>query len=292
MKRQALVPLEIVEHDGFFYATLDFVAPSKAHFNSQISYLELRPGWQLVPQHEDTVNQVVKPHKWGSSAVVFENGKAYQTANTRQPGEFIGNDCLMRSGNQFKPKKMLAVGDLRVLVRTAATAKTSDSPFHPESDCSNCSGLWKRRRFTDYMVICAGEQIPCHRAVLAEASPVFDRALDSQMREASNGSFEIKEAEPHSVHSMLAFMYTGKVEDEPIERIAALVALADRYGVETLVMACANQLLENLNPDRAITVTRALKGLKHKPEFEATWKALQNKLKENEELLSAVMDGV
>lgn len=290
MKRQAPVPLEVVEHNGFFYATIDFVTPDKAFANMQTSWITLRPGWELVPHNEDIVNNVVKPHKWGGIAVVFENGDAYHTSIKSNgppgPGALAGQHLLQKMGNQFKPSKFSGSGDLRVLVRTAATGSPSNQT-HLDSICSR---MWKRRRFTDYTVICAGEKIPCHRAVLAEASSVFDRALDSNMREAADGSFEIKDAAPHSVQSMLAFMYTGKLEDEPIERIADLMVLADRYGIEALVLACTTPLLASLNPDNAITVTRALKGFKHKPQFEAIWKDLQKKIKDNDELLSAVMD--
>ena len=40
------------------------------------------------------------------------------------------------------------------------------------------------------------------------------------------------------------------------------------------------------------TVTRAVKGFRHKPKFEPIWKQLQEKLKGDEQLFSAVMEGV
>lgn len=233
MKREAPVPLEVVEHSGFFYATIDFVTPSSHTANSHTTWAPLRPGWELVPYSDDVVRQVVTPYKWGGVAVVFKNGDAYFTAAAQNifetPGAFAGRGFISQNGGgQYKPKKFPGCGDLRVLVRTAVTGSLSQT----EPVCHNCSGLWKRRRFTDYTITCNGETIPCHRAVLAEASSVFDRLLDSETRGAACGCLEVKEAAPHSVRSMLAFMYTGKLEEEPIERIAVLMTLADRFGVK------------------------------------------------------------
>merc|ERR1712050_189042 len=119
-------------------------------------------------------------------------------------------------------------------------------------------------------LVCTGQEIPCHRAVLAEASPVFDSALSADMRESSEKRLEIEDAEPVTVQNMITFFYTGKLDNKITDR-ASLLSLADRYGVDELVKACSVVLLENLCSDNVVTVTRALKGLKDESGVRPLW---------------------
>lgn len=130
--------------------------------------------------------------------------------------------------------------------------------------------------------------MPCHRALLAEASPVFESALSANMRESSEKRLEIRDAEPGTVAAMLAFLYTGAL-DEEVKDPALLLALADRYGVDGLVQKCSAILLENVSVDNVVCITRALKGLKEKAQIAPLWKRLQETLKNDQKLLDVVM---
>eukprot|EP00928_Gymnodinium_smaydae_P023410 TRINITY_DN19338_c0_g1_i1.p1 TRINITY_DN19338_c0_g1~~TRINITY_DN19338_c0_g1_i1.p1 ORF type:complete len:308 (-),score=29.33 TRINITY_DN19338_c0_g1_i1:81-941(-) len=284
MKRaQALVPIEAVEHEGYFYSTIDFVPPEKKFANTQVSYMALREGWELVPDNASIVEAVVKPYTWGGRRIVMSNGRSYCSASRPDlAGTVLSHaDELECQGTSYRPKK--GDSDGRVLIRTLARSSTASSTE------SNLSNSWKRRRFTDYAIVCGSNEYPCHREVLAGVSPVFERMLNSlQYDESSSNRYEIKNAEPAVVKSMLEFMYTGSLPDS--SNLVDILCLADQYALEELVRHCSTLLIDNIGPDNVATVTRALKGFKGQAKFEGLWKRVMERVKSDDKLLELVLE--
>lgn len=69
--------------------------------------------------------------------------------------------------------------------------------------------LWAGRGFSDAVVRCGDRSWQVHRCVLAAASPVWARMLESGMREAVELVLEIQDADPRVVGELLEFVYTG-----------------------------------------------------------------------------------
>lgn len=69
--------------------------------------------------------------------------------------------------------------------------------------------LWTGRGFSDAVVQCGDRSWQVHRCVLAAASPVWARMLQSGMREAVELVLEIQDADPRVVGELLEFIYTG-----------------------------------------------------------------------------------
>lgn len=69
--------------------------------------------------------------------------------------------------------------------------------------------LWTGRGFSDAVVRCGDRSWQVHRCVLAAASPVWARMLQSGMREAVELVLEIQDADPRVVGELLEFIYTG-----------------------------------------------------------------------------------
>ena len=58
-----------------------------------------------------------------------------------------------------------------------------------------CKALAKQLlepRFTDWKFVCEGEEIPCHRVLLASQSPVFRRMFESGFKENNTSQTIIK----------------------------------------------------------------------------------------------------
>ena len=58
-----------------------------------------------------------------------------------------------------------------------------------------CKALAKQLlepRFTDWILVCEGEEIPCHRVLLASQSPVFQRMFESGFKESNTSRTIIK----------------------------------------------------------------------------------------------------
>ena len=59
--------------------------------------------------------------------------------------------------------------------------------------------LWENKAFSDAIVTCAGTRFPVHRAILAVASPVFERGFSGDMQEGQTAYFNIRDSTPMAV---------------------------------------------------------------------------------------------
>jgi len=104
-------------------------------------------------------------------------------------------------------------------------------------------------KHSDIVLKCGGTRFPCHKAILAVRSAVFDRMFDQNMMEAQTGEVDISDVDPETLKLMLEFIYSGQVEDE--NYTAELLYAADKYELSGLVNLCANQFKSEVTPDTA-----------------------------------------
>ena len=110
----------------------------------------------------------------------------------------------------------------------------------PPSETDLLTKVWKQRKFTDAEVLCEGQRIPVHRSTLIAASPVFEAAFTSAMREGESTVYEIKDSTPDAVEAMLCFVYTKK--EPPAELLDAVFELAVQYELEELARVAAEKM--------------------------------------------------
>ncbi|CAE8672722.1 unnamed protein product [Polarella glacialis] len=130
--------------------------------------------------------------------------------------------------------------------------------------------LWEKREFTDATVTCEGSSFPVHRAVLASASPVFQRAFAGGMSEAASARYAIRDSNPVPVEALLRFCYTGSLSC-PAEGLPQLLELAVLYEVAALSEAVADALLEGLLPKNVRDRGQLLKRHGGHPGVQAVW---------------------
>lgn len=287
MKRaMAPVEVEVVEHDGYLYSTLDFAPLSRAPLQTHSAYLPLRAGWELVPHSDSIVESVVKKCCWGQEALIFACGTAYLQltgAVAPPPGgsTWLAKKSIPRFGEATVGVKPVS-DRARILIRTPV----------PNTDVALNIGarLWKKRRFTDYVLACGDEEICCHRAVLADASLVFASAFDSGMQEAAQGRYELQDTRPRAVQLLVEFCYTGHLAVPSADDLTELVKLGDRFQIEALVQACLEPLLEALDKGIVASVAKALRGMKEQPGVKPHWEKLIRKVRARADLVEAVLD--
>jgi hypothetical protein len=273
-----------VFYDGNHYATLDFWPPDSELLGTQGGFQEVPTGWELAPNDPKVVENVIGKHPWGTHIMMVGEGLGYSTllltAQGYEAGQLWQGVRLVRHKNQYAPD--FSPG--RVLIRTP----------NPQWQASNyCldlnERLWQERRFTDCEVVCNGEAMPCHRCVLAMASPVFDRMLDSGMKEAEQHRIVVSDSEPSVVKAMLDFAYTGVLAEETGD-IDAILRLADYYQIEKLVALCADRAVESVNHSNVVAVVRAFRSLRHRPDMKQRWSRLMERLRSDDKLLEVAMD--
>ena len=57
-------------------------------------------------------------------------------------------------------------------------------------------------KYSDFTMVCAGEEYKVHRVILAAHSKWFDRVCSSGFKEAKEGRVELKEDDPACVKRM------------------------------------------------------------------------------------------
>lgn len=90
----------------------------------------------------------------------------------------------------------------------------------------------------DVELIVADASFPAHRVVIGARSAHLANLLNSATMESVTGRIRIDDASPDVFRQFLYFLYTGSVLESANSR--ALLKLAQRYQVETLVDLCSS----------------------------------------------------
>jgi len=110
-------------------------------------------------------------------------------------------------------------------------------------------GLYQQSLLTDYTLVCKGKEVAVHRAVLAARSEYWRALFTSGMVEAVGSSAEVRTLSWETLHLLLEFIYTGRIQErvEPRE-MEHLLEAADFYGVSSLKEQCEEGLILSLEP--------------------------------------------
>jgi len=269
-----------VEFAGYHYATLDFTPPSQTYIGTQDTFIAVPPGWDFAPDDPAVVRVVIARHYWGTQRVVVSNGNSYNTARWPTAGDFGVQLKLITEGARYR----LGATNYRILIRCRAASAAAGDAYLAQL----ASSLWQAGRFADCEVVCDEEVTPCHRAVLAEASPVFCGMLRADMMEARQRQILIRVSNPRAVKAMLHFVYTGRVQDGYHE-YAELLGLAEYYLVAPLVALCVDRLLKDVHADNIGLLVRACRVLHDKPELCAVWPRLVATIQRDSDVLSSAL---
>ncbi|XP_035293433.1 speckle-type POZ protein-like [Cricetulus griseus] len=110
--------------------------------------------------------------------------------------------------------------------------------------------LWENSLFIDCCLVVAGQEFQAHKAILAARSPVFRAMFQHDMEEKRKNRVEIQDVEPQVFKTMMDFIYTGKAPD--LHSMAdAVLAAADKYGLERLKVMCEDALCRDLCVENA-----------------------------------------
>jgi len=111
--------------------------------------------------------------------------------------------------------------------------------------------MLENNKFSDFRIICQGEVIPCHRAILSSRSEIFGAMLEHNMKESETGEVEINDFNLRTMKAVVLYMYTGEVEQSQ-ENAEQLMKAADKYGLEELKKSIEDELLEGVRIENAI----------------------------------------
>jgi len=164
----------------------------------------------------------------------------------------------------------------------------------PETEHS--ARMWEEMAFAD-MHICAGDsgaQLPCHRAVLALASPVFKAMLASTMKEGLEQQIVLQGASVGTLRIFLEYVYTSSLSEAAmfdLRRLQELLPLAHRYELSDLCGECASGLVDIMSPDNVRDVFGLLATYRDHPKVDAHFQKAMKAAQRDDSLLKELAIG-
>jgi len=155
--------------------------------------------------------------------------------------------------------------------------------------------LWRDMKFTDMTMRAGdeGEDLPCHRAVLARSSEVFDRMLSSQMKEGSEHRIVIRNAASGTLNKLLEHIYTGEApESTSVQELGELICLGNQYGLAQLAESCAASLSKMMCPTNVVAVLRELRKHRVISLIHTILEETKVKVGQDPELVAALVDAI
>jgi len=180
------------------------------------------------------------------------------------------HDMIPRTDfNTLRSNGWLSDGKLRFWVEVRGNS-LGESQRKRRKTTLGVSSMWWDMKFTD-MVISAGEdgpELPCHRAVLAMRSEVFNSLLGSDMKEGRERKVAIQNTSTETLRLLLELLYRGVVPESALgdlSKLEALMALCDQYSLHDLLEECARHLRRSVCRDNVTEVLRTLNAYKQAP---------------------------
>ncbi|KAL7303423.1 hypothetical protein TKK_0004607 [Trichogramma kaykai] len=99
-----------------------------------------------------------------------------------------------------------------------------------------------------------GKEIPAHRVVLGNFSPVFKAMFSLDMLEKKSQSVDMIDISYDAAVEMLRYFYIGTIESREVSLIIDLLVAADKYQVDELKNECERILSSLLSPESAVDI--------------------------------------
>ena len=106
-------------------------------------------------------------------------------------------------------------------------------------------------KFADATIVCQGKEFPCHKAILAGRSSVFEAMFSPNFKEGMENKVEVEDVAADVIEDMLIFIYGGEVGDLQ-GRASELLVAAEKYHLEDLKKFCEESLCVNITVENVL----------------------------------------
>ena len=167
--------------------------------------------------------------------------------------QIIQSDCQQSDGSLTFSWKIFTH------VKKEPTSSSAD-PSVFAVDCSgglstHLDGLFNNMQFSDVIFNICEREFPAHKNILAARSEVFAAMFQYPTKENLTNQIKIEDIEPEAFHALLRFIYTGWVQFDKMETMAAsLFIAADKYLLDELKMKCEDYMIRHMSPDNCVVL--------------------------------------
>ena len=214
----------------------------------------------------ETVNFIIPA--LGRMSILDRNGrKLFQQMAPSPPNLFgvntmefrVSKESLMKSECIQEDGSFTFCCKIFTHVEIAEVGSPAD-PAVLAFDCTgglstHLDGLFNSMQFSDVIFKVRECEFPAHKNILAARSEVFAAMFQHLMEEQSTNLAKIEDIEPEVFNQLLRFIYTGRVQVDKLETMAArLFIAADKYLLDELKNKCENYLLRHMSPENCVVL--------------------------------------
>ena len=136
-------------------------------------------------------------------------------------------------------------GPMEASLQTSGDSRSSKPVFIPQETPDH--------PFDITLMVKNGRKFKAHRLVLSEASPFFEKLLNSDMKESNEGVIRLETLTELGMRDVLEFIYTGSVQIWAEVNAQELIAVADYLVLPRLKALAESVLVKNLNCSNSIS---------------------------------------
>ena len=105
---------------------------------------------------------------------------------------------------------------------------------------------------SDFTLVFGGEEVPCHKHILAAASPVLEAMVKNNHREAIESKANMK-LSAEVGRAFVRFIYTGEVQEDVLkENAPAFLEMGEMYNLKELKDLAEKELLSQLEKENMV----------------------------------------
>ena len=114
--------------------------------------------------------------------------------------------------------------------------------------------VYNKMARTDFTLIFEGEEVPCHKHILAAASPVLEAMVENKHREAIESKANIK-LSAEVGRAFLRYIYVGEVQEDLLkEHTSAFLEMGEMYELNELKDMAEKALLSQLDKENMVAM--------------------------------------
>ena len=160
-------------------------------------------------------------------------------------------DCeeACKQGRRFEVKVKLELpGKIKITeVRTASDTGKKKREY------SVLENIYRKKLDTDFVIMCDGSPVPCHKLILAGASPVFEAMLSNKMnKEVIEGRLDL-EIPLEIGKAFVESIYTGRLSGNILKNEAnTFLQLGDKYQMGGLKDLAEEEMINQLDRENMV----------------------------------------
>ena len=112
--------------------------------------------------------------------------------------------------------------------------------------------VYNKMAGADFTLVFEGEEVSCHKHILAAASPVLKSMVENKHRESIESKAKIK-LSAEVGRAFVRFIYTGEVQEDVLkEYVSAFLEMGEMYNLQELKEMAEKELLSQLEKENMV----------------------------------------